>query len=267
MPKISEITAATAITDDDLLYVINDPLGTIGSRKVTFANVKASLALGDSATLDVGTTAGTVAAGDHLHAGVYESANANIQAHIVSTANPHSVTAEQVLPTQTGNNGKYLTTDGSASSWGTVDALPSQTGNNGKYLTTDGSTPSWATVATASVVSFGLQIGDGSTVITTGIKGDISIPFACTITGVTLLADQVGSIVVDLWKDTYANYPATAGDSITASAKPTISGAVKSVDTTLTGWTTSVSAGDTLRVNVDSITTLTRVTLIISAVR
>lgn len=27
-----------------------------------------------------------------------------------------------------------------------VDALPSQTGNSGKYLTTDGTTASWATV-------------------------------------------------------------------------------------------------------------------------
>ena len=50
------------------------------------------------------------------------------------------------FPTQTGNSGKYLTTDGSALSWDTVDALPSQTGNSGKYLTTDGSTASWATV-------------------------------------------------------------------------------------------------------------------------
>jgi hypothetical protein len=54
------------------------------------------------------------------------------------------------LPSQTGNSGKYLTTDGSTASWGTVDALPSQTGNSGKYLTTDGSTSSWATISTGS---------------------------------------------------------------------------------------------------------------------
>lgn len=51
------------------------------------------------------------------------------------------------LPTQTGNSGKYLTTDGSAASWTTVNALPTQTGNSGKYLTTDGTTATWATVA------------------------------------------------------------------------------------------------------------------------
>ncbi|MEM5794747.1 MAG: hypothetical protein AAGU23_00520, partial [Bacillota bacterium] len=46
-----------------------------------------------------------------------EPANSNIQTHISSTNNPHGVTAAQVLPTQTGNGGKFLTTDGSAPSW------------------------------------------------------------------------------------------------------------------------------------------------------
>src|SRR5262245_18801188 len=78
--------------------------------------------------------------------------------------------------------------------------------------------------------------------------------FGFTIVGWTLLADQSGSLVVDIWKDTYANYPPTGADSITASAKPTISTATKAQSGTLTGWTTSVSAGDVLRFNVDSVT-------------
>jgi hypothetical protein len=50
------------------------------------------------------------------------------------------------LPDQNGNSGKYLTTSGSVSSWGTIDALPSQAGNSGKYLTTSGSAASWGTL-------------------------------------------------------------------------------------------------------------------------
>jgi hypothetical protein len=53
-----------------------------------------------------------------------------------------------VVPSQTSNAGKYLTTNGTTSSWGVVDALPSQTGNSGKYLTTNGSAASWATITT-----------------------------------------------------------------------------------------------------------------------
>lgn len=115
------------------------------------------------------------------------------------------------------------------------------------------------TLANSKIAVISFVIDGGGAAITTGIKGDLEIPFACTINRATLLADQSGSIVVDIWKDTYANYPPTVADTITASAKPTISAATKSQDSTLTGWTTSIAAGDTLRFNVDSITTCTRV--------
>jgi len=51
------------------------------------------------------------------------------------------------LPSQTSNSGKYLTTDGTNTSWGTVNALPTQTSNSGKYLTTDGTSASWGTIS------------------------------------------------------------------------------------------------------------------------
>lgn len=50
------------------------------------------------------------------------------------------------LPSQSGNSGKFLTTNGTTPSWANVDALPSQTGQSGKFLTTDGSDASWANV-------------------------------------------------------------------------------------------------------------------------
>jgi hypothetical protein len=68
-------------------------------------------------------------------------------------------TSAYVVPTQTGNSGKYLTTNGTASSWGVVDALPSQTGNSGKYLTTNGSTASWAAIVTDPTPSIFMLMG------------------------------------------------------------------------------------------------------------
>jgi hypothetical protein len=109
-------------------------------------------------------------------------------------------------------------------------------------------------------------IDGGGSAITTGIKGELEIPFACTIQRVTMLADQTGSIVIDIWRDTYANYPPDNADSITASAPPTISSAVKSQDSTLTGWTTTIAADSILRFNVDSVSAITRVTLSIEVV-
>ena len=68
-------------------------------------------------------------------------------------------TSIYVVPSQTGNSGKYLTTNGTASSWGAVDALPSQTGNSGKYLTTDGTAASWATVTTDPTADIFMMMG------------------------------------------------------------------------------------------------------------
>ena len=111
----------------------------------------------------------------------------------------------------------------------------------------------------------GIVIDGGGTVLTTGVKGFVEVPFACTITAATLLSTDAsvtsGSIVIDVWKDTYAAYPPVVGDSITASAKPTLSSATKSRDTTLTGWTTAIAAGDVLGFSVTSVSLLTRVTL------
>ena len=110
-------------------------------------------------------------------------------------------------------------------------------------------------------VAIPIIIDGGGATITTGIKGDIEVPFDCTITQWTALGDQTGSIVVDVWKDTYANYPPTVADTIAGSEKPTISSAVKGQDTSLTTWTTAVTVGDTIRYNVDSVTSIQRVTV------
>jgi len=53
---------------------------------------------------------------------------------------------DAVIPSQSWNSWKFLTTDGSDVSWATVDALPSQTSQSGKFLTTNGTTASWANV-------------------------------------------------------------------------------------------------------------------------
>ncbi len=127
----------------------------------------------------------------------------------------------------------------------------------GDITTSGGLATTLKTAAKTRTIPF---IIDGAGVaITTGIKGDVYIPYACTITAVTMLADQSGSIVVDIWRDSYANYPPDVADTITSAAKPTITTALKSQDNTLTGWLASCAAGDTLRYNVDSASTVTRV--------
>jgi len=65
------------------------------------------------------------------------------------------------LANQSGQSGKYLTTDGTNTSW--ADVTPSQTGNSGKYLTTDGTNTSWgdvsAGVSTGKAIAMAMIFG------------------------------------------------------------------------------------------------------------
>ena len=110
-------------------------------------------------------------------------------------------------------------------------------------------------------------IDGGGAEITDGIKGDMVVDFACTIINATLLADQVGSIVVDIWKDVYASFPPTNADTITNVTPPTIAAGTKSQDAALVGWITAIVAGDVLRYNVDSCATITRCTVALKVAR
>lgn len=71
---------------------------------------------------------------------------------LVDEADLEELDINNIVPEQTGNSGKFLTTNGSTVAWATVqgggggDSLPDQTGQEGKFLTTNGSTASWADV-------------------------------------------------------------------------------------------------------------------------
>lgn len=128
----------------------------------------------------------------------------------------------------------------------------------------DTTTSGWVNIERGLYVkqsSIEIVIDGSGSAITTGVKGYLEVPFDCTITASRMLADQSGSIKVDIWKDTYAAYPPTNADTITGGNEPEIVAGLKDEDTTLTSWSTSLTDGDILGFNVDSATTVTRVTL------
>lgn len=56
---------------------------------------------------------------------------------------------DEIIPSQEGQGGKFLTTDGSITSWANLpNEIASQSGNSGKFLTTDGTDTSWANIPT-----------------------------------------------------------------------------------------------------------------------
>lgn len=109
--------------------------------------------------------------------------------------------------------------------------------------------------------------GGQFTFVLPGIAGStawVRIPHTGTITGAYITGDISGSAVVDLWIDTFANFPPTVADTITASAKPTLSSARSNSDTTLTGWTKTLTEGNWIMASVDSASTLNTIVLVIT---
>jgi hypothetical protein len=104
-------------------------------------------------------------------------------------------------------------------------------------------------------------IDGAGAVIATGVKGDVQLDFAGTITKWALLADQSGSITVNVWRDSYANFPPTVADVI---GSPAIAGATKAQSGAVS-W--AFSAGDILRFQVSAAATIQRATLALTVVR
>jgi hypothetical protein len=92
------------------------------------------------------------------------------------------------------------------------------------------------------------------------------VPFDCTITMSRLMANRVGSVVIDVQKATFPSVP-DSGDSICASAKPTLTGAQTAQDATLTGWTKALKKDDVLRFVLDSVSGLQFVKLVLPVTR
>ena len=108
-----------------------------------------------------------------------------------------------------------------------------------------------------------LSLDGGGSPISTGQKGFIACPFAGTIKRWTLVADQSGSIVIDVWKTSYLAAPPTVADTIAGAEKPTLAAAQKNEDASLSSWKTPVLAGDVFGFNVDSAATVTRANLVV----
>ena len=130
---------------------------------------------------------------------------------------------------------------------------------------------SWDSFAPSSAINrprtVGFVIGNGTDEITTGLKGfSPPMPYAGTITKWTILSiDEsgpatAGAIVLDVWKDTYGNYPPTDADTITGGNEAEVTAsASKAQDSTLTDWTLSVSVGDIFGFYVDSVSDFTKI--------
>ena len=157
-------------------------------------------------------------------------------------------TGNFITNTQTG---AFLTTGAADNRY----ALQSATGN---FITS-------SQTGSLGKTAIGITIDGAGSAITIGDKGSISIPYNATLNSVTMVADVSGTCVIDILKSNFSTYPTSS--SICSTSLPTISGAIKSEDSTLSGWNVSIQNGDILNFQVLSASNITKLNLTIGATK
>jgi hypothetical protein len=152
---------------------------------------------------------------------------------------------------------------GSSFENGTNNVLPTTTIGTEQLnveLVYNSATSKWQ-AANGEVNTITFSFDGGGSAITTGAKAVLYVPYSHEILEATLIGGPSGSMVVDVWKAAYSTSTLpTVANTITASAKPTLSSATGAQDATLTGWT-KAQAASSYRANIDSCSTITAATL------
>jgi hypothetical protein len=267
-PVTTDITSVArtlvAQTTQALMRTTGLGLSANGSSLVSAADYAAMRALLDlEAGTDFLTPAAIAAAYQPLDGGLTDIAALAVTDGNIIVGDGANWVAESGATARTSLGLVAIASSGSAADLSTgiiPDArMPNLTG---AVVTSEGA------VATTSTFNIVVAITDGTgAAITTGIKteNDIYTSFAFTITGWTLLADTSGAIVVDVWRDTYANYPPTDADSITNGSEPEIAASGDDAqDNDVSDWTdVTMDAGIVMRFNVDSCTSIEKAVLIL----
>jgi hypothetical protein len=261
------INPTTGLTANQVLATPNGSTGAVGLRSLVAAdipNLAASILTSGQVALAQGGT----------------NVNLSAQGGVVNTTGKfvlkqdgsHIVTSAALIVADLPSLPASQITSGQlALAQGGTNADLSASGSSTAFLAQSaGHTISARSIVDADLPSLTFTLsyvidGGGSSPLA-GAYGQLTIPFAFTITGVYLTSDVSGSCVLDIKTCANGSFPGSL-TSITASDKPTLSSSQFSADTTLTGWTTSVSSNSQLQFLVSSASTLTRINVTLVCTR
>ena len=230
---VEAVMALTGVTID---IKEGNVLRVAGARALDFdaSDFNVADAGSDRATVGLayGTVAGTPAEGDH--------------AHLSSKITDFTEAAQDAAGA--------LATDSASVTLTYHDGVPSLVAQTvfGGTGVADTSSRSDHVHSEVTSVGFGIGSADGTNVIGVGTKHYFSVPFACTITGWRVMVSPNATVTLDIWKVASGTTLPTNSNSITASAKPGVTAAPAARSTSLTGWTTSIAAGDILAWEVET---------------
>jgi hypothetical protein len=133
-------------------------------------------------------------------------------------------------------------------------------GSNGQRLAADSAQATGVKWADDFYIISMIMSGGGG-LIPEGIQGDIEVPMTGVLQRVTVLPDQSGTMLAEIWKAAYASYPPVGAGSMCARNRPGVFGTAANLTgtvsktaggTTLTGsgtsFTTALDVGDVIEV-------------------
>jgi hypothetical protein len=137
---------------------------------------------------------------------------------------------------------------------GTLTELTVSGNITGNYILGNASQLSGLPLSPINIVT---NINAGNSIIQAGTKAYITVPTNGTITGWTVLGNNQGDIQFTVALTNFATFPAAT--TISGGEVPALASEYSNRSSTLSGWTTALSAGDILEVGV--VGTPTMVTL------
>jgi hypothetical protein len=240
------------------------------------AVMRTTLELGNVATLDVGTSAGTAAAGDHTHSGVYEPVltvanQAEMEAGTEAGLRSMSpLRVAQAIASLGGSGSGNVAAD---AIWDAKGDLAIGTGantavrlassnTNGQVLTVNTATTTgleWkATTGGSGTIEYSAVFDGQGEVVSNSATKLLPIESTGNVSAAAVVSDTNGNVAIDFGK-----YTPTSGNlgNITNLGTVTVTTYRHNRDTTLTNWTTAVAAGDVLSFGVSgTVVNVTRVT-------
>lgn len=250
---INGLAANTTPAGADELVLMDDVGGTLAAQKITLANLLGKLPTG----FIIGTNAGplniTPASASSLNVNLATTGDLVVNttqlvvdtsaaAVGIGTAGPAASALLDLTSTAKGLLPPRMTTAQRNGIGSPIAGLVVFNSDTAALNIHDGT--GWRAYSYTHGVA--VTLGDGTNVITAGMYVDVpDIPYAATIVRVRVIANASGNLVIDVRKADWATVPTYS--TITAAATPTLTGAQKLEDTTLTGWTTGITAGDSLR--------------------
>lgn len=232
----------------------------IRNNTISAVNTNGNIILTPNGTGDVYVSTGLVITGNLTVNGTTTTVNST-----EVTVNDLTLTLADGSANATAANGAGIIVDGAGASityasgtdsWVTNKPIRTTNLNASGDITVGGKI-----IGDKAIVTY--IIDGGGDAITTGSKKYLGpMNFDGEITAVTLLADQIGSIEIEIRKCSYADFDAGvthpgAGDVISATSPLTLTSQAKTQDTTLTGWSRGFSTGDIFEFVVNSVDTIT----------